>query len=311
MKTQTTGFLSWLRYVALVALVALGLATILATGGGGGGGGSGGGLPPAPPPPDTTTFVFGSDVPEDQRQLIRDGIGFGHQYFLSHLGVIVEGDNIVHAFADLELHVDTYLEFYNLPESERDEVRSWLQKVDTAGFGVIFIYTGSDDWTRFNRELRIGIVLHEYVHVLQNDLAGPGTDPSGDPVPRIGPAWLIEGVATYLRMLMFVELGFEKDFDNLIEFIQQQARNVSALLSSYETYAVFQPARPGGAQVLAALAVKFLTDLAGLASLVDFYRGIGDGGSWQQAFQTAFGMSIDAFYPQFEEHRSINFPPLP
>jgi len=36
---------------------------------------------------------------------------------------------------------------------------------------------------------------------------------------------------------------------------------------------------------------------------VDFWRAIGSGATWQVAFSSAFGRSIDSFYVEFEAYR--------
>ena len=63
------------------------------------------------------------------------------------------------------------------------------------------------------------------------------------------------------------------------------------------------------------MAVDFLVDnfgdLSALPALVSFYDEIGPGTTWQDAFWSTFGISIDEFYAEFEAYRHEHFPPLP
>ena len=180
-----------------------------------------------------------------------------------------------------------------------------------ASFGVIFLCAAGDGWNiaiapagAGLRNHRIKKILHEYVHVLQFDLAGP--QPSccpSDEVPTIGPVWLVEGTAEYLTRVFFGDNGII-DFDAVIQSQRNGSRSVSAL-RNIETYNGLS-LEPLG-QALGEVAVDVLVALNGFPALVNFWRGIGTGATWQEAFESAFGRAIDELYVEFEEIRNRNF----
>jgi hypothetical protein len=58
---------------------------------------------------------------------------------------------------------------------------------------------------------------------------------------------------------------------------------------------------------LSCLASDYLTLTSGLGSLAAYYGAIGRGLPWQQAFQQAFGITIETFYADFAAYRSRGF----
>ena len=90
-----------------------------------------------------------------------------------------------------------------------------------------------------------------------------------------------------------------------------QARETTAPLQSTETYNGLKAA-DGVGYPLGFMATDFLVDnFGGLPALVSFYDAIGPGTTWQDAFWSTFGLSVDEFYAEFEAYRLENFPPLP
>lgn len=254
-------------------------------------------------------FTFGPNVPADQQQLVRDAIASGHEFFQSRLGTTVTRTTNVFVFDDIELLVDAYMEFLEIPSSQRSIiVDRWTNDCHgEAGFGYIFQCTGHPDWDTdafgFGlRNQRIKFILHEYIHVLQFDLAGPQPDCcQSDQVSTIGPAWLVEGTAEYLNFLFFGDQGV-LDFRRFMQGQQDFAKSISASLRELETQQGLRSEAGRGA--LAVVAVDFAVSLAELRALVDFWQAIGGGASWQTAFNSSFGLSIDEFYQEFETFRS-------
>lgn len=58
------------------------------------------------------------------------------------------------------------------------------------------------------------------------------------------------------------------------------------------------------------IAVELLASHVGLTGLSNYYTMRRPASSWQYAFQTTFGMTVDEFYTLFEEHRTNGFPAL-
>ena len=59
------------------------------------------------------------------------------------------------------------------------------------------------------------------------------------------------------------------------------------------------------------IAADWLRERAGEPALLDYYRQLPSSGDWEGAFATAFGLSLDKFYDEFEAHRAEVAPPLP
>ena len=261
-------------------------------------------------------FTFGPNVPADQQQFVRDTIASGHEFFQSRLGTTVAGTTNVFVFDDIELLVDAYMAFHNIPASRRPEiVELWTNSTAISGFVNIFIFTQGQLWNTDPsgvglRNGRAHIILHEYAHVLEFDLVGSqlGCCPI-DQVPAIGPQWLVEGAAEYLSFNLFLGDQGVIDFRFTLRGQKDAAKSVSAPLRDLET-------RTGllsedGAFILAIVAVDFAVLLKELRALVDFWQAIGDGASWQTAFESSFGLSIDDFYQEFEAFRNRGFRPAP
>jgi len=226
----------------------------------------------------STVFTFGPDVPIDQQQTVRDAITLGHQFFQTRLGTTVQGTTNVFVFADKDCRG---------PE---------------ANFGVIFLCASGTEWNTDRigagiRNQRIQTTLHEYVHVLQFDLAGP---------VNIGPIWLVEGTAEYLTFVHFDDEGI-LDLDGLIGGQRFISRSVSALRNLENLDGL--RSEPN-ARALSMAAVDVLVLLNDFPALANFWRGIGTGATRQKAFESAFGRTIDEFYVEFEEIRNRNFEDL-
>ncbi|MDE2640572.1 MAG: hypothetical protein OXI03_08330, partial [Chloroflexota bacterium] len=63
----------------------------------------------------------------------------------------------------------------------------------------------------------------------------------------------------------------------------------------------------GEAQPLSFLAVEWLAQRAGEPALFQYYRLLPSSDSWQDAFQGAFGITIDEFYDEFAKYRAAGF----
>ncbi len=138
-------------------------------------------------------------------------------------------------------------------------------------------------------------VAHELFHVIQYELVGPKSRSCCDPnrVSVAGPTWLMEGSASYFHA------SFDRSFfRGFISHGRNNRRGMGqAGLASLETFRgtnAFQDAYPVGAY-----AVSLLIKQAGEASVPNYYAEIGRGAGWEDAFETAFGISSQAFYASF------------
>jgi hypothetical protein len=74
-------------------------------------------------------------------------------------------------------------------------------------------------------------------------------------------------------------------------------------LSSLETYS---QAQISGVYSLFHVAADHLVGIAaaGVPALTTYLKAIGAGSAWQDAFRTAFGLSVDAYYANFATYRA-------
>ena len=180
----------------------------------------------------------------------------------------------------------------------------------SAGGGRITVFWPSDDppegvpWS------------HEYFHLLQSAVRHGQGGAFGSP------AWLVEGSATYAAHLYGQARWGDQD-----EGFRWQMWSISreiAALRPLEDAGQFR-ATEGVGYNLGTLAtdwlvrraaglptdhVRFMPDEpAGLEaqtehdSYIQYFRLLGSSATWQQAFEAAFGITVDDFYEAFEEYR--------
>lgn len=186
--------------------------------------------------------------------------------------------------------------------------QAWQTSTAISGPRGIFIYVGSRGWSAASDAQRVEIVVHEDFHVLQNELVGPTgiIGPRADnEVPVGGPRWLIEGSAVVVagRVLSAAGGDLASYAGAQRNALMSGARATTVPLRSLETWTGMVAAGPDFGYSLAFVGADFLTASRPLSSLVAFWEGIGRRASWQEAFSTAFGQGVDAFYDAFETYR--------
>ena len=158
-------------------------------------------------------------------------------------------------------------------------------------------------------------LIHEYFHVLQQQLA------SGSDQYDQSPFWLVEGLAVYAEYAAYAEYPDARDI--LI------TRDPLTLLAPYEALAIREAREPDFLENLSAelariedplsfyeheshqdwtsyelsfIASVFLIDEQAREedSFVNYWKLLGKRSTWQQAFEEAFGISLDGFYAAFD-----------
>ena len=140
------------------------------------------------------------------------------------------------------------------------------------------------------------LVAHEYFHVLQSHTA-PGAR---------APTWLEEGSASYADT---VYLGVVDPSSTVGESLQRRRQFAllgpaysTGALASVETYEGFHGTRRSN-YGLGFLAADWLASHAGERALIEYYRLRTSVETWESAFESAFGISVEHFYEQFEVYR--------
>jgi hypothetical protein len=179
------------------------------------------------------------------------------------------------------------------------------------GSKTIDLFTNSDVWTRVNqgtysdqrfysvRDEHLKHVAHEETHIWQG-VMGCFT---GSQVPM----WFIEGSAEYFGTSIAGTLTSLKP-GGVTAFLQSALQQDRNQLNQYEVSLNTGPNPYGVSQA----AAQRLVDRSGENSLRSVCNTVGSGSSWQTAFQQTFGLSISAFYADFDSYRaSLGYPVTP
>ena len=136
----------------------------------------------------------------------------------------------------------------------------------------------------------------------------PRTDSAGQP-------WWLRSAGHYYATAAFKAWTGESTYAEEIERLTGPAREMEAPLRQLETNQGWVEAGDEHSLALSLLAIDWLVDHAGERSLIEYYRLLPRGdaddadyepgaGSWQAAFEQAFGLTPDDFYRQFEAYRA-------
>lgn len=156
----------------------------------------------------------------------------------------------------------------------------------------------SDSKNGRSNRLRLRHVLqHEMVHAVQFQLAGNATLRRGAKMPRLGPDWLTEGVAELLSVLSVRNYDLPQ---SVAAVVVAAGVPEKFKLSDLERESK-EPAKRNALYLQGFLASNLLVRDENYVALLDYYRRIGLGRSWDEAFEASFGRSLAAFYEAFPE----------
>ena len=139
------------------------------------------------------------------------------------------------------------------------------------------------------------VTAHEHVHNVQAQL---GCARSRDDHEWL---WLFEGMAEHLSFGALVADGRWSD-QRTMPLMREWGAGDAGLgpLSAYERTG----ADGDGAYALFTTATRYLDAQAPRPSaLMNFCRSVGDGQPWHEAFEQAFGLSVEDFYERFAQAR--------
>jgi hypothetical protein len=238
---------------------------------------------PAPTPAaggcDTTvehgvTFCFDSTLAPQYRSDITEAIRLGQ-------------DVIGQYFGDPEMSV-TRINGFASVSSDGDE-----SLATTLGHAIA-VYAGSDVWQSIPPVERTQTLVHEFFHVYQNVM----TQDSDASVPL----WFTEGTAEAVGYLAATSLGVTDQ----AEFYDMAAYS----LTEYPVPGTLKDLQSGGSMTadaypLAYIAVQYLLGSKGrsVSAIGDVYTQLKQGATFENAFQTVFGETLDQFYTAFEGWR--------
>jgi hypothetical protein len=211
------------------------------------------------------TFAFAKGVSGEDRTYIKEGIRSAQDYFVRTFGFEV-----------------TY------PVSVDAQSSDGIAGA-TAGHGIVF-NTGSTVWSTTSPLQKVKIAVHEYFHVLEQELATQGRPYS----------WMFEGAAEFVAYQAVIDLGLiTKE-----EVVAAHEFNLAHSPGRPELQAMETSVPPNAGAVYSQwyLAVDLLTEQTGPASIVEYFRLMGGGISSADAIEHAFGITSSDFYAQFETY---------
>ena len=197
-----------------------------------------------------------------------------------------------------------------------EQTRNYWEKGSAAiaARGWIFLNASVEWYPKGPRESRMKVIAHELVHAgYQYRQSRLNVGGANNRVPDAGPRWLSEGSGEFLAYRALSAGGVlsyqtERQSKDPWGFVEH-AKGVDKQLRGMETQDGFSGVR-GSAYKYSLMAAELLAARAGQRALFDYYRLLQPGTTWQTAFETAFGMTVEEFYALFEEHRAAGFPKL-
>ena len=151
-----------------------------------------------------------------------------------------------------------------------------------------------------------GTYPHEYFHALQSTLR--------EYRDVFIPQWLIEGTASWAGEL---SVGLTSNDRTLAEHLDERRDDaVSAMvvndtaLVDIATYADFYAEGSFGYRK-GFVATDWLVERSREEAVIGFFRQLAGERSWEEAFESSFGITASDFYEEFEAHVARVAPPLP
>ena len=122
----------------------------------------------------------------------------------------------------------------------------------------------------------------------------------------LGPSWLQTATRTYAGSAYLAVTGTET-FEGIRSGFATLASQTELPLRNMETYGAAPRPPYWVGRALSFLAADWLAERAGEPALFEYYRLLPTSDSWQEAFEGAFGITIDDFYAAFEDYRAAGF----
>jgi hypothetical protein len=260
---------------------------------------------PAPPPSPNELFDFDGIPTPDQAEITAD-VAYAVQDEAALLGVAITS---VRTFASNspDWLANQHCHFFGHDDDSCRRVKAmgFANGCAEGGPGAVFLNWASSCW-RFGSAQNQKIVAHELFHGFQwqlDKLFNSNGNPPSNQVPPQGPVWLDEGAPETVGYHVAADRRLFPSYASALADQITSAKQISTPLSSLQTrdetnipnlYSLFH------------VAVAHLVSItpAGLPALTTYLNDLGAGMTWQDAFKSAFGMTIDAYYANFAAYRA-------
>ena len=251
-------------------------------------------VPPMAQEPGEPDLVFVGDIPLGTQAAVRREFEEQLAFFGERFGA-GNADYTVYVGTDVASVRHMHLRLF-LSEPPRDFCSG------SAGVGAVLVVLNCSGARNHD--------IAEYHPKLVRQQLAPWT--SLPPVPAAydirGPVWLIHAAEAYVEHAYQTAAGIEGP-RGVGSRISQAIR--TGQLRSLDTRKGFNEAGYRSARALSSLAGEWLAERAGEPALFEYYRLLPTSGSWEEAFEFAFGITVNAFYEAFEASRATVAPPLP
>ena len=276
------------------------------------------------PPP---RWVFVNDISDADKTILRKEMEACRNYFTNRYKVeatdftVLVGNDVARlAAAHQRISGVDYT--INLPGSALSGVQFYASR-SVNEYYIFIMNFENREFHSFKKDMfsrvKTGIV-HEYFHILQGRLSSDLKRlPNGDIVYDLmkGPIWLTEGTAQWAELLYQTSQlkqqhailrrqrkntwEYNAHFSLVAHMIEKGVRTLSDL-PKLENRKNMQGEFVEFNYSMAFLATRLLIEQSkDKASYVRFWQQISHHSTWQQAFEVAFGISIENFYDVFEE----------
>ena len=248
---------------------------------------------------DGDRWVFAGDIPPTDQLALRNELVQSRGYFLERFGLvatdftILVGENYAALAPVYEETVGSDLSTQYPPHAI--ESSAWVTS-SVAGHPVVTLIYGKEHWEPDRLGPLVAYIVHEYFHVLQWQQRRNWSD-----VPH----WIVEGHASYADYLYSSNRPDRRPFlgDRYtpmkdLAVAHTEGRLDFSLLRGSESYSGCSFGFHEYA--LSFVAARFLADQTGEDSYIEFWRLLGRQGTWQQAFEEAFGTDVSSFLDSFK-----------
>jgi hypothetical protein len=259
-------------------------------------------LNPAPSP--NQTFVFGPGMTADDQQAIESDIAFAAQDENRLVGLLLDKVTVF-ATTDADWLGTQQCAFVGRGGNCAHDVATFYASGNSAGQGgpgYVCIYWAARDWHEGAPHAQT-ILAHEVFHALQYQtdhlIHAPETPP--DQIRPTGPVWLDEGAPEMIanRVTADRRLGV------YTAALQSQILATKQISTPLDQLERLSQTNVANVYSLFALSIDYLagTTPAGITALADYYRALGAGAPWPDAFSQAFAISVADYYTTFATYR--------
>ena len=252
--------------------------------------------------PSGVTFKFDNGVPAAEREIIQTVMALARDVFGD------AGTFTVYAYADENALLDQVARNLNVsrndPQIAPAFYREYQQQFDQGGLvtgrGIIYL-SATNLWGSRSFQNKLSSLTFAYFDQVRSNLAGTYAFTS---------PWFDYGILTWAQNVVMFKYGYADQEQFRREAIQR-SRGVLNSLTAMADEKKADSEDPSEKRILGYLALDYLAANYGGEQAVfrKFWENFPKYPGWQLAFKATFGLTLDEFYPKFEEYRRIKFPP--